>query len=128
MKKVLWFSRHSMTSEQLAALGQVEVTQVNGNMANVHVPFLGNVNGGEEQQVPAFKELLKEFDIVAIVLPINLEQQVLSVAGNLPVIRANNKRQLIKGANGEEDKVVFNFDGWVRLVKIEVVTEPFLAV
>lgn len=32
MKKVLWFSRHAMTEEQLAALGDVEILQINATI------------------------------------------------------------------------------------------------
>lgn len=129
MNKVLWFSRHDMTPEQLAALGDVEVTKVNvGNMPNVHVPLKGTVNNGEETDLPPFKEMIKDYDILAVVLPINLESQVLGIAGDKPVIRAQNKRMLVKSENGTEDKVVFIFDGWKRLVEIKVVLEDFQAV
>lgn len=124
MKKVLWFSRHEMTPEQKEALGQVEVTQLNGNMPNVHVPFNAEVNGVAKEVVP-FKELLQEFEIIAIVAPIGLQQQILAVAGDRPVISAKNRRVLVPDENGGEDKVQFHFDGWERLLKVEVVKEPF---
>lgn len=124
MKKVLWFSRHQMTPEQKEALGEVSITQVNGNMPNVHVPFQAEVNG-VTQEVAPFKELLREFDIIAIVAPIGLQQQILGVAGDRPVISALNRRVLVPDENGGEDKVHFIFDGWERLLKIEVVKEPF---
>ena len=124
MNKVLWFSRHTLTEEQRAALGNVEVTQIDGNMPNVHVPFDGRVNG-EQANLPAFKELIQDFDVVAVVLPINLETQVLKVAGDKPVIRSVNERVLIPQADGSESKVEFRFGGWQRLVKIEVVLEDF---
>lgn len=83
MKKVLWFSRHTMTDQQAAALGEnVEVTQVNGDMPNVHVPFEAKVNG--EDNVVVFKDFAKGFDILAIVAPVGLQQQVLSIAGINP--------------------------------------------
>lgn len=127
MNKVLWFSRHNMTDEQVAALGNVEITKINvANMPNVHVPLVGSVNNGENTDLPPFKELVKEFDVIAIVLPINLESQVLSIVGDKPVIRAENKRVLVPQADGTEDKVVFQFNGWKRLVEIKVVLEDFL--
>lgn len=128
MKKVLWFSRHDMTPEQLSALGNVEVTKVNvANMPNVHVALTGAINDGDEQDLLPFKDFAKDFDILAVVLPIGLEQQVLLIAGNKPVIRATNERKLVKSEDGTEDKVVFNFAGWKQLVKIEVVLEDFPA-
>ena len=57
-------------------------------------------------------------------LPIHLEKQVLDIAGDKPVIKAMTNRILIKSEEGE-DKVQFNFAGWKRLVKIEVVMEDF---
>jgi len=128
MKKVLWFSRHDMTNEQLNALGNVEITKISGTFTNVHVPFTGIVNNGEETELPPFKEIVKKYDIVAIVLPIHLEDQVLKIAGDKPVIKALNKRQIIKGENGEEDKAVFVFEGWQRLVEIKIVVEPYIAI
>lgn len=125
MKKVLWFSRHQMTMEQLDALGNVEVTQISGSPTSVHVHFDGSVNGEETKQLPAFKELAQNFDILAVVFPVNLEQQVLGVAGEKPVIKAINKRTLVKAEDGGEDKVVFVFDGWKQIVKIEVVLSDF---
>ena len=124
--KVLWFSRHDMTDAQKALFVNDEITKVNGSFENVHVPFKGFVNNSEEEvSFEAFKVLAKDYDIIAIVLPIHLEQQVLGIAESRPVIKAMTKRELLK-VEGEEDKVVFNFAGWKRLVKIEVILEDFI--
>ena len=128
--KVLWFSRHAMSAAQLGALvaklGEVEVTQVDGTMPNVHVPFTAKVNGAEEEtQVAPFKELIADMDVVAIVAPINLQQQILSVAGDKPVIFAKNDRVRVNVPEGEEPKFEFIFAGWERLVEVKVVTETF---
>lgn len=125
----MWFSRHQMTAEQLAALqskhGAIEVTQINGSPANVHVPFEGSVNGGPASQLPAFKEMVKEYDVLAIVLPIGLQQQVLQVAEGKPVIQAVNNRVLVQNPDGGEDKVSFSFAKWQRIEKIEVVLSDY---
>ena len=42
------------------------------------------------------------------------------------VITALNNRVLVKQDNGEEEKAVFHFVKWERLVKVEVVTEDFV--
>lgn len=110
MKKVLWFSRHEMTKEQREALGDVEIFQVNRS-----------INSAYELQAE-----IKEADIVAIVAPINLQQQFLKLAGERPVIMAVNDRVLIPQEDGTEDKVAFRFVKWERLVKIEVVKEDFV--
>lgn len=120
MKKIMWFSRHDMTSEQASIFQNCEITKVNGSPANVHVPFSGTINNGEESQLPALKELVKNFDILAIVAPIGLQQQFLQISGDKPVIMAKTRREIING-----DKVVFNFDGWEQLLKIEIQTKPF---
>ena len=124
MKKVFWFSRHNMTEEQAAMFAGLQITKVNGSPANVHVPFQGSVNDGEEETLPPVKDMVKDFDILAIVAPIGLQQQFLAVAGGRPVIFAKTKRELVK-VEGQEDKVTFIFDGWEQLEKIEVVTKPF---
>lgn len=123
--KVLWFSRHEMSAEQKQALieklGEIEVIQVNGTAPNVHVPFEAEINGTEKTMVKPLKEWVSEVDVVAIVAPITIQQQILSVAGNKPVIMSENAREFVEG-----EKVVFRFVRWFRIVKIEVVTEDFM--
>lgn len=109
MKKVLWFSRHEMTEEQLAALGDVSVVQINKT-----------INSAYE-----LAEEIAAADIIAIVAPINLQAQFLKLAGDKPVLIAQSKRVLVPNADGGEDKVDFVFDGWKQLKKIEVVTEDW---
>ena len=108
MKKVLWFSRHEMTNEQKNILGDVEIVQINKSIQSAY-----------ELQAE-----IEECDIIAIVAPINLQQQFLKLAGDRPVIMAVNDRVLIPQENGE-DKVEFHFDKWERLLQIEIVKEDF---
>ncbi len=128
MTKVLWFSRHSMSADQRGALeaklGMVEIVQVDGTMPNVHVAFPGKLDG-EDAEIPPFKELLKGFQVVAIVAPIHLQQQILGVAGETPVIFAESKRERISVPEGQEPQFQFIFKGWKRLVEVKVVTEDF---
>ena len=111
MKKVLWFSRHEMSSEQSDDLtrifGQVEVNQVSKT-----------INSAYDLQAE-----INEADVIAIVAPIQLQQQFLKLAGTRPVITATSERIIVKNDDGSEDKVVFQFKNWLKLVKIEVVTE-----
>lgn len=110
MKKVLWFSRHRMSPEQLAALGEVVVKQVS-------------------KTIQTARELSDEIDvadIIAIVAPIGLQAEFLRLAGDKPVIVAASERIITKSADGTEDKVAFQFVKWERLVKIEVVKEDFI--
>lgn len=108
-KKVLWFSRHEMTDDQRAALGDVEITQINKS-----------INSAYE-----LENEIKDCDILAIVAPINLQQQFLKLAGDKPVIMAVNDRVLIPQQDGTEDKAEFHFVKWEQLLKIEVVKQDF---
>lgn len=110
MKKVLWFSRHEMTQEQKEALGECEILQVNKSIETAY-----------ELQAE-----IEECDILAIVAPINLQQQFLKLAGDKPVIMAVNKRVLIPQADGSEDKVEFHFVKWEQLDRIEIVKHDFV--
>lgn len=110
-KRVLWFSRHTMTDSQLAALGAVkEVIQCDGTISSAW----------------ELEDEIKNCDIVAIVAPINLQAQFLKIAGDKPVITAISERVLTEDEEGGESKVTFVFQKWERIKKIEVVTEDFI--
>lgn len=111
MEKVLWFSRHEMTTEQREALGtDIEIMQINKS-----------INSAYE-----LKEEIDQCDIIAIVAPINLQQQFLKLANGKPVIMAVNDRVLIPQPDGTKDKVAFRFVKWEQLIKIEVVKKNFI--
>lgn len=109
-KKVLWFSRHEMTPEQRLALGDCEIIQINKT-----------INSAYE-----IKDDIDRCDIIAIVAPINLQQQFLKIAGDKPVIMAVNDRVLVNTEDGTEDKVEFRFVKWERLLEITVKKEDFI--
>lgn len=111
MKKVLWFSRHEMTEDQRAALGSdVVINQINRSINSAH----------------ELKEEIESSDIIAVVAPINLQEQFLRLAGDRPVITALNNRTTVPDPDGGEDRVVFQFSKWERLLKVEVVKEDFI--
>ena len=117
-----------MTAEQKKALGDVHITRIEGNPANVHVPFKGRTATGEEQDFPPLKEVAKDYDIVAVVLPIHLLQQLLGVVPDgVPVIQAKNRRVFVPCPNGGESKAEFHFDGWKKVEKVEIVMSDFVA-
>ena len=92
-----------MSPEQLNALGDVTIEQVN-------------------KTVTSARELSEEIDrndIIAIVAPIGLQAEFLRLAGEKPVIVA------VSDGNGGESKVEFVFKKWERIRKIEVVKEDF---
>lgn len=108
-QKVLWFSRHEMTPEQKAALGNdVDITQINQT-----------INHASE-----LSDEIKKADVIAIVAPIGLQKEFLNLADGKPVIMAKNQRVFEPQPDGE-NKVRFRFDSWEQLKKIEVVKEPY---
>jgi len=108
MKKLLWFSRHPLNEDQLNDLqrifGELAINQVNKTVNNAY----------------EIEEEITEADIIGIVAPIHLQEQFLKLAGEKPVISCRNKRIIDPTDN---TKVNFVFDGWYRIVKIEVITE-----
>lgn len=109
-KVVFWFSRHTMTEDQLKALGPVkEIRQ-----------FDGTVNSAFE-----LADEMKGCDIIAIVAPINLQAQFLKIAGDKPVVIALSERVITPDPEGGESKVDFVFQKWERLLRIEVEKEDF---
>ena len=124
MTKILWFSRHAMTTEQHQALinkvGEITVIQVNGTAPNIHVPFQAEVELVEVTVKP-LKELVKDFDIIAVVAPIGLLQQIVAVSGDKPVIQALNNRV----RTGEGENFSFVFEKWERVKKVEIIKEDF---
>ncbi|MBD3198007.1 MAG: hypothetical protein GF317_23355 [Candidatus Lokiarchaeota archaeon] len=119
-----------MTKEQHEALqknlGDIEITQVNGTASNVHVPFESKFpeqsNGIEPditlkgEQKP-LKELVKEFDDVAAVLPIGLLQQLLPFSSGR-ILQAKNRRVMT-----DSGKATFVFEGWQAIKEIKIVVE-----
>ena len=125
MTNILWLSRHPMTEEQVSSLteklGVVEITQVNGTIQNVHIPFDAEINGVQHTGLKPLKEWISNFDVIAVVAPIGLLQQIVQFAADKPVISALNKR--IRIGAGEEFK--FEFEKWERITKVEIVKEDF---
>lgn len=109
MKKVLWFSRHELSAEQLADLkrifGEVEVNQVNKTII----------------KAAELKSDIDEADVVAIVAPLPLQQEFLQLAGTKPVIFCKNDRIVDPDDNS---KVTFSHAGWFQIKEIKVVFEP----
>ena len=109
-RKVLWFSRHTMTAEQLSALGTVrEIVQCDGTISSAW----------------ELADEINDCDIIAIVAPIGLQQQFLKLAGDKPVVMALSERVITPDPEGGESKVDFVFQKWERLLRIEVEKEDF---
>ncbi len=123
MKRILWFSRHEMTKEQKRALWErvpnFSLTNINGTAPNVHVPFEAEVNGGAREVKP-LKELVGEFDIIAVVMPVGLLQQIKPYCGDKPLIMALNER-VFEG----DEKVSFKFVKWEKIDEVKIVKSDF---
>lgn len=116
--KVLWFSRHNMTDDQLADLkrifGEIKINHVNANASDVN----------------DILEAGKDADVLAVVLPPALLAQLTNPRINQkPVIRSIANREatgnmIINPATGkEEPEFKFVHAGWERVLKVEVITE-----
>ena len=106
--KVLWFSRHDMTPDQRAALGDSEITQIDKTI----------------KHASEVADEISQCDVLAVVAPVELQKEFLEPAGNKPVITAVNDRILVPTENGES-KVQFSFVKWEQVKKIDIVKEDF---
>lgn len=106
--KVLWFSRHEMTPDQRAALGDSEITQIDKTI----------------KHASEVADEISQCDVLAVVAPVELQKEFLEQAGNKPVITAVNDRILVPTENGES-KVQFSFVKWEQVKKIDIVKEDF---
>ena len=108
MKKVLWFSRHNMSEDQAQDLkriyGDVTINQVSKT-----------INSAYELQ-----DDINNSDVIAIVAPVNLQQQFLKLAEGKPVISARSKRLVDLN---DDTKFIFVFDGWYQILEVKVVTQ-----
>lgn len=122
-----------MTTDQRADLervlgGSINITQVSGSPANVHVPFealepeMGETRADSilSGNQPPLKELVKEFDEVAVVLPINMIQQLLPFS-NGRLLQAVSARILEEGG-----KVKFAHQKWQAITEVRIVTSDLI--
>lgn len=111
---ILRLTRHEASAKQKAELarifGQVKITLASETLpANPH------------EAVTRFDELANDFDVVEVVLPVNLLEPVLKfsqLGQKGRIIKAVTERQLT-----EDGEVKFSFDHYVKVIKVEVVTE-----
>ena len=106
MTKVLWFSRHDLTDAQFSDLveiyGEIEVVQINRT-----------INSAYE-----IKAEIEESNVVAIVAPLNLQDQFLKLADKRPVLICRNHR-----IPQEDGTMEFVHGGWSQLKKVEIIIE-----
>lgn len=119
IKKILWFSRHMMTTDQLADLKRIygehlEVKQVSESAAS----FKDVLTAGEDCQV------------LAVVLPPAMLADLTNPRNNQkPVIRAIANRvptgNMVVNPATQKEEPEFKFEhaGWEQVLKVEVVTK-----
>ncbi len=119
MTKILWFSRHQMTVDQLSDLrriyGDVDIKQTSASVTSAR----------------EVAELGHDCDVLAVVLPPSLLADLVNprVSQGKPVIRAIANRvptggTVLNPATGkEEQEFRFEHAGWEKVLKIEVLTE-----
>lgn len=119
MTKVLWLSRHSMTSAQVADLERIYGSDVTVKC------FTDSVTGWRQ-----VCEIGEDCDVLAVVLPPAILADLTNPRNNTkPVIRAMANRvetgnTVVNPATGKEEKEFrFEHTGWEKVIKVEVITE-----
>ena len=117
MKKVLWISRHEMTTAQLSDLerimgGTVKLLCWKENVRNV------------TELMP----LIEQADAIAAVLPLQMQANLLKGAEGKPVLQAVAERVLSETERTLEDgrkerEVQFVHKRWEQLLRIDVQTK-----
>jgi len=105
--KILWFSRHEMTDSQKNDLDQIFKAKVEVNQVNKTIKHAGEL-----------KEEIEACDVACVVMPLNLQQQMLKTLGNKPMLISKNHR-----IQKEDGSFEFVHGGWEKIKKIEIVKE-----
>lgn len=116
MKRVLWVSRHEMTPEQKADLERI----MGGDVA------LSAVRD-TVRDVESLRPALAKVDAAAVVLPPDMLQQLLPLAGKKPVLRAVSGRvptgRTITLQDGrQESEFAFVHKCWEQILSVEIRT------
>ena len=116
MKKVLWISRHEMTNEQKSDLDRVMGDKV-------ELITLKNTI----RNVDEVRSSLPNVDAVAVVLPPDMLQQLLPIAGNKPILRAVSNREptgrmLTLQDGRQEPEFAFVHVYWEQVLSVDIQT------
>lgn len=116
--KILWFSRHGMTDDQIN-----DLVRIYGQIDIKHV----------DTSATSYKDVLeagRDCDVLAVVLPPAMLADLTNPHINTkPVIRSvmdriRTRNRIINPATGkEEDEYKFVFCGWELIRKVRIVTE-----
>ena len=119
MTKILWLSRHILTTDQLMDLHRI--------YGEIKVKTF-------DQSVSGWKDVVDagaDCDVLAVVLPPAILADLTNPRNNTkPIIRAKANRiptgnTIVNPATGkEETEYRFEHAGWEKVIKIEVVVQP----
>ena len=101
MKKVLWFSRHELTSEQKSGLSRILKTTPD----DLSVRVL-------DKTISSAKEIVDEIDgeeLIAAVLPVRLLSELMKVLPNGSTVAVARSNKRVRADSGEWK---FVYDGW----------------
>lgn len=116
MKQVLWVSRHEMTPAQRA-----DLERIMGGSVTLR-PWRETVHSAEE-----LRPALMACDAAAVVLPLELLDQVLRLADGKPVLQAVSERRatgktVLTPDRREEPEFAFVHAGWRQVLRLELET------
>lgn len=116
MKHVLWVSRHEMTPTQRS-----DLERIMGGPVKLF-PWQETVRCAEE-----LRPALAVCDAAAVVLPLELLEQVLHLADGKPVLQAVSERhatgRTVPTPDGrEEPEFAFVHAGWRQVLRLELET------
>lgn len=114
MKKVLWISRHQMTTEQTADLERILGDTFSVKMIN---QTLKSISPELEQEM--------DVDIIAAVLPTPLLAELRQKAGEIPLIQSVSQRvksgkKVILSDGTEMDEFIFVHERWEQIVRLDL--------
>ena len=111
--RILWISRHEMTVEQLDDLkriyGEISITKVDKTISDA-------------KEIEQFKG----FDVIAVVLPINIIAELVSKNLDAQIIqpvaeRIMSDEEVLNLATGEYEKAyIFKHKYWQKIISIEI--------
>ena len=106
--KILWVSRHQLTSEQLSGLEKIARTDVEIKTLN--------------KTISSVDEIVKESedcDFIAVVLPVGLLAELYeNLKPDQTILVPRSKRLMVPSEDGTENKVIFAYDGWEVIEKV----------
>lgn len=111
MKRVLWISRHFLSSAQLAGLERFCGDEISVTSWQENVEDLQDLHNA-----------VADAQVIAAVLPVHLLAQLVQKAEGKPVLVSIAKRELIP-TEGGEPLTRFTHGGWQRIAKLELEME-----